>query len=74
MVQRTVVYSMFTFIISIALSLFFLLFLGFMILGNRVAHVIEYQQSKEADETLTEIAQMMQQDEERTREIVNKKK
>ncbi|WP_332693102.1 hypothetical protein [Halalkalibacter lacteus] len=45
-----------------------------MILGNRVAHVIEYQQSKEADETLTEIAQMMQQDEERTREIVNKKK
>ncbi|MFC0470202.1 hypothetical protein ACFFHM_06595 [Halalkalibacter kiskunsagensis] len=58
---------MYTVIISIALSLFFLLFLGFMILGNRVAHVIEYQQAKEADEELSEIAKMMQQNEKRKR-------
>jgi hypothetical protein len=65
-------HSMFTVLISISVSLFFLLFFGVMILGNRVAHVIEYQQAKEAEEKLTKIEQMMQQNKERT-EKRNKK-
>ncbi|WP_332630249.1 hypothetical protein [Halalkalibacter flavus] len=52
---------MYTALLIISISIIFLLFLGFMMLGNRVAHTLEYLQAKEADQELAEIEEMMKQ-------------
>jgi hypothetical protein len=50
---------MFTAILTIALSIFFILYFGVLMLGNRVSHAIERIQAKEADEELAHINEMM---------------
>ncbi|MDT8859922.1 hypothetical protein N0O92_06730 [Alkalihalobacillus sp. MEB130] len=48
-------------LLIVSISLLFLLFFGVMMLGNKVAHTIEYLQAKEADQELAEIDEMMKQ-------------
>ncbi|MFC0559977.1 hypothetical protein [Halalkalibacter alkalisediminis] len=50
---------MFTVVITISLSIFFLLFFGVMMLGNKMSQTIEYLQAKAADEELAYIDEMM---------------
>ncbi|MCL7746001.1 hypothetical protein [Halalkalibacter alkaliphilus] len=52
---------MYTALLIISISIIFVLFLGVMMLGNRVAHTLEYLQAKEADQELAEIEEMMKQ-------------
>ncbi|GAE28550.1 hypothetical protein JCM9140_4795 [Halalkalibacter wakoensis JCM 9140] len=50
---------MYTMVLVMSLSLFFLLFFGIMMLGNKMSHTIEYLQAKEADEELEKIEEKM---------------
>ncbi|GAE34653.1 hypothetical protein [Halalkalibacter akibai] len=63
-----------TIIITIALSAFFLLFFGVMMLGNKVSHVIEQIQAKEADQELAKIELMMNEEQNQNRLIPKKRK
>ncbi|WP_161784717.1 hypothetical protein [Halalkalibacter okhensis] len=50
---------MYTALLIISISFLFLLFFGVMMLGNRIAHTLEYLQAKEADQELAQIEEMM---------------
>ncbi|WP_227936278.1 hypothetical protein [Alkalihalobacillus deserti] len=54
---------MFTLVITIFLSVFFLLFFGVMMLGNKMAHKIEYLLAREADQEISYINEMMSKSE-----------